>query len=124
MSEMCMGFQARPVYRATTPTHVFWFNDINPETTFKKILVTYVQNGVVLFEKKKEDFTFETAEEDGVTCYYGKVTLTQEETNKASTESGLPVEIQIRVLDNFGDADVSNKIRLSTVDVLNDEVLT
>lgn len=124
MSDMYMGFQARPVYRASTPTHVFWFNDLNPETTFKTILVTYVQNGTVLFEKGKTDMTFDTTEEDGVTSYFGKITLTQAETNMVSADSGMPVEIQVRVLDYYGNADVSNKIRLSAIDVLNDEVLT
>ena len=66
--------------RATTPKHSFIF-DIDPEENFKKILITYSQNGNVIFEKTKEDLTFE----QGVSCvgeteYIASFRLTQEET--------------------------------------------
>ena len=55
-----------PLYRATTPTHTFVFDD-NPETAFKTILVSYEQNGAIILEKGKEDMVFGTeTDEKGV----------------------------------------------------------
>ena len=122
--EIEVRMEATHMYRATTPTHIFWFNSVNPETYFKKILITYVQDDSIIFEKNKEDLTFGMAKKCGVDSYYGLVTLTQAETNLISTEDGSNVEIQMRVLDYAGNVDASNAIRITASEVLNDEVLT
>ena len=111
------------MYRATTPTHVFWFNNIDPDENFSKILITYVQDGETLFEKTKQDLTFGTTTKDGEVCYYGCITLTQAETNKISADKSCPTEIQMRVKDYYGNVMATNKIRLTANDVLNDSVM-
>ena len=47
------------MYRATTPTHSFIF-DIDPDETFRTILITYAQEGDIVLEKGKSDLTFST----------------------------------------------------------------
>ena len=109
--------------RATTPKHSFIF-DIDPEENFKKILITYSQNGNIIFEKTKEDLTFE----QGVSCvgeteYIASFRLTQEET-KMFTEEGRPtVKVQVRALSYSGEAFASDIKTLAVKSVLNDEVL-
>ena len=122
--EQTVELETTHMYRATTPTHIFWFNKVDPEEYFKTILITYVQDDEVLFEKNKEDMTFGVATKCGEQSHYGSITLTQKETNLVSVDSGAPVEIQMRVMDYSGNVDASNKIRLLALDVLNDEVLT
>lgn len=111
------------MYRATTPTHVFWFNDIDPEENFQKVLITYVQDGETLLEKTKEDLTFGTANKNGEVCHYGCITLTQAETNMISADKSMPTEIQMRVMDYYGNVMATNKIRLTANDVLNDSIM-
>ena len=112
------------MYRATTPKHSFIF-DVNPETTFQRILITYSQNDNIVLEKQKEDLTFE----EGTDCednpvWIASLRLTQEETKKFAANPGNQVSVQIRALTNAGEALASEKKKFSVQDDLNDEVLT
>lgn len=111
------------MYRATTPTHVFWFNDIDPQTTYKAILITYAQNDKILLEKNKQDllFGFEMLNEQR--CYYALIKLTQEETNLFSSNPNNNITIQIRAINLENVACASTKIKIPCLDVLNDKEL-
>lgn len=121
------------MYRATTPIHTFVF-DVDPEETFKEILISYAQDGTVLLEKTKEDLTVvEKEDSDGNKYWEASVRLTQEETNKFSAQSGVclgsqnavkTVDIQVRALTYADEAVASEKMMVIVKDVLNDEVLT
>lgn len=103
------------MFRATTPLHKFVF-DLDPEL-FKEILITYAQNGRIIVEKRKEDLSFEPADND---CYQASVKLTQAEANRFRAGE---VNIQIRVLTLGGDALACEIKTIPVKDVLNDEVL-
>ena len=110
------------MYRATTPTHNFMF-EVNPDTTFRSILITYVQGNEIVLEKTKEDLTFsETTNCKGDVVYQASLHLSQEETNSFSAQS--PVTVQIRALTYDDEAIASEKMNVAVRDVLNDEVLT
>lgn len=114
------------MYRATTPTHKFCFGTINPNS-FKEILITYVQNGNIVLEKKKQDLVITSKEteekEETIICYYAELKLSQEETKLFSIKNGNNIDIQIRAIDHIGNVAASNKMKVSLLDVLNDEVL-
>lgn len=109
------------MYRATTPTHKFCFGDINPDD-LKSILITYVQNDKIVFEKTKNDLTISAEEVEGETHYHASLKLAQEETNMFSPKTS-SVYIQVRALDYNDNAVASDIVKVSLHDVLNDEVL-
>ena len=110
------------MYRATTPKHSFIF-DVNPEETFKTILITYTQGDQIILEKHKEDLTVEetTGCNDEI-AYEAYLRLTQEEANLFNSKS--TVSIQVRELTYEGEALAFDKWTVAVKDVLNDEVLT
>lgn len=120
------------MFRATTPTHTFIF-DVDPEETFKSILISYAQDGEVLVEKEKEDLTIEEKEDPNGNKYWeASVTLTQAETKKfsanneacwGSQDSTKTVDVQVRALTYTDQAVASDKMTVMVKDVLNDEVL-
>jgi hypothetical protein len=97
--------------RGTTPTHIFklpFSVDI-----CKQIKIIYAQDDVILLEK--------TAEHCELNDNAATVTLTQEETFKFNCRK--PVQIQVRVLTQDGDA-LNSGIKLVSVEkCLDDEVL-
>lgn len=113
------------MYRATTPKHVFYFN-VDPESSFKTILITYSQNGKIVVEKTKEDLTFETDEKGN---YIAWLRLSQEEANSfyvkwtSANSAGAKILIQVRALSYADEAFASQKFEVPVEDVLNDEVL-
>lgn len=112
-----------PVFRATTPKHSFIF-DVDPDGTFKEILITYGQKDTIVLEKHKSDLSFsESVLPDQTTEYTASLKLTQEETNQFSRKNGDKVAIQVRVLTTDGDVVAFDKFILDLKDVLNDEVL-
>ena len=111
------------MYRATTPTHVFWFNDIDPRITYDTILITYAQNDKILLEKTKQDLLFGVETVNEQICNYAKIQLTQEETNLFSPNPNNNIVIQIRAINKEGIASASNKIKIPCLDVLNDKEL-
>lgn len=111
------------MFRATTPKHTFIF-DVDPDATFKEILVTYAQNGQVILNKRKEDMTFSSGTDvDGNEIWMAVVQLTQTETNLFKTKNGPKVSVQLRVLTTDDEAFAFDKMTVSLQDVLNDEVL-
>lgn len=99
--------------RATTPTHVFTFpNDIDPSEC-ERILITYKQNGQIVFEIEETALDI-----DGQTVSY---TFSQEETNLFSAAAN--AQVQVRILTSTGDALASDITMFSVRPVLNDEVL-
>jgi len=100
--------------RVTTPIHRFKFPE--DPSTYSKIIVTYVQGGKVVLEKKQNDMTFNSAEK---TAQYK---LTQSETK--SFTPGKPVSVQARVLTSQSDAMASSEFILNVADVLNEDILT
>lgn len=110
------------MYRATTPTHSFIF-DIDPDATFKTILITYAQDSDIVIEKGKSDLTFSTTtDRSGKTLYVASLRLTQEESNLFDADRN--VVVQIRALTYNNEAVAFNKITVAVRNVLNDEVLT
>ena len=105
------------MYRATTPTHSFTF-DVDPETTFKTILITYAQKDKIIFEKGKSDLSFSEANGG----YVATLTLTQEETNMF--KAGDAITVQVRALTYDGEAIAFDKLTMKVSIVLNDKVLT
>ena len=111
------------MFRATTPKHSFIF-DVDPEVTFKEILITYAQNGRKIVEKRKGDLEFDqSVNPDGTIEYIASVKLTQCETKQFIPSGGQKVAIQVRVLTYDGDAVAFEKFSIDLQDVLNDEVL-
>ena len=109
------------MYRATTPKHIFAF-DVDPETTFKQILITYSQGDQIVLEKTKADLTFDE-ERDCHNMYVCWLRLTQEEANLFDRNKSTAYQVQVRVLTYSGEA-VAFPIERRSVDaVLNDEVL-
>lgn len=105
------------MFRATTPLHTFIFN-VNPDETFKRILISYAQNGNVILEKEKDDLTFEAKEE----TWEASLRLTQEETNLFNAKARA-VTVQVRALTYEDSAVAFEKQNIPLIDVLNDEVL-
>ena len=111
------------MFRATTPKHTFIF-DVDAETLFSEILITYAQNGQIILNKSKDDLTFETDIDcHDETIYLASLRLTQQETNSFSTRSGDKVTVQVRAKTMDGDVVAFNKMTISLQDVLNDEVM-
>lgn len=108
------------MYRATTPTHTFTFNNLDP-TTFKVLNIYYSQQGVELLSKNKEDCTFNTKETEQGTIYLASVTLTQEETKLFKPK--YHVKVQLRVLTEDNRALATPEYEIPVQDVINDEVL-
>ena len=106
--------------RATTPTHTFSFDTLDP-STFQVLNIYYAQQGVEILVKTKSDCTFSTKEIDGKTIYLASVMLTQEETKLF--KSKYKVEVQLRVLTADDKSLATGKYELSVFDVINDEVL-
>lgn len=102
------------MYRASTPTHTFTF-DVDPDSTFKDILISYSQNGTVILNKTKEDLTFDGND--------ASLTLTQTETNLFVKDVN-PVVVQVRVLTYEDESIPCEKMYVALQDVLNDEVMT
>lgn len=112
------------MFRATTPKYTFIF-DVDPDATFKEILVTYAQNGQVILNKRKADMTFaDGTDVHGETMYLATVQLTQAETNLFKMKNGPKVIIQVRVLTTEDDVYAFDKMTVALEDVLNDEVLS
>ena len=123
---------AHNMIRATTPKHIFIF-EVDP-SEFKRILITYEQDGHIVMEKDQDDLTFEseTDDETGETIYTAWYRLSQEETAKflpeqtffgTRSEKHTRVSVQVRVLTTSDEALASDKKTLNVQDVLNDEVL-
>ena len=112
------------MYRATTPMHNFCFGEVDPND-FKTILITYVQNDKIVLEKNKDDLTIITEDVDGETHYHASLKLSQEETLLFSSKPGQSgtVSIQVRACDFDGNVVASDIVKVSLLDVLNDEVL-
>ena len=99
------------MYRLTTPLHTFTL----PFDTeiIKELVISYGQNHAEVLSKRLADCMLEGA----TVC----VRLTQEETKLFT--ANVPVDIQIRILTNNGEALASAKYKVRCEDVLNDEVL-
>jgi len=109
------------MYRATTPKHIFVFED-DPRVTFKQILITYAQDDQIVLEKGKDDLVVTEAEGcDGATVYEAALRLTQEETNLFNNRSA--VKVQIRAMTYMDEVIASERMTVSVHDVLNDEVM-
>ena len=112
------------ICRATTPLHTFTF-EVDPFETYKRILISYAQDGKVVLNKTEADLFFEPPDETacGMTRWTASLRLTQEETNLFSADNKKPVTIQLRALTNADEAIASEMITVSVQDVLDDEVL-
>ena len=111
------------MYRATTPTHIFWFNEVDPNIAYKAILITYAQNGRNVLEKTKQDLSFGVEALDEGLCYYASLKLTEEETLLFSSDPNNSIEIQIRAINQEDVACASNKIKIPCLDVLDSKKL-
>lgn len=112
------------MYRATTPVFTFEF-DVDPDTTFKRILAAFAQNDVVIITKEKEDMSFEPIEnDDGETVYSASITLTQEEANKFNLKKGSKIQLQLRALTYDGEAVAFDEATVRLKKVLDDRILT
>ena len=109
------------MYRATTPTHKFEFDTLDP-TTFQELNVYYAQQGTEILKKEKSDFFFDTQETDKGIIYSAYVTLTQEET-KLFKSGKTPVKIQLRALTADNRALATDEYEIPVYNVINDEVL-
>lgn len=108
------------MYRATTPTHKFVFNGLDP-STFKELNVYYAQQGIELLKKTKEDCIFTTEENLDSTDYVVYFTLSQEETKLFKPRQ--MVKIQLRALTADDRALATSEYEVQVCDVINDEVL-
>lgn len=98
--------------RGTTPTHIFTLPFDTSIIT--EVRVIYSQNDAELFTKPTADVEMEGTEL--------RVKLTQDETFKL--DSAYPVQIQLRVLTEGGDALATDVYRVSVDKCLSNEVLT
>ena len=106
--------------RATTPTHTFTFNTLDP-STFKVLNIYYAQQGVELLSKSKKDCIFSSKETEEGIIYSASVTLTQEETKLFKAKC--KVKVQLRVLTADERAFATPEYEVPVQDVINDEVL-
>ncbi len=97
--------------RGTTPVHIFTLPFDTGE--IKSIRVIYSQRSAVRLKKENPDVTLSGAK--------ATVKLSQEDTLGFNAE--LPVDIQIRILTNSGDALASNIISVPCRKILDNEVL-
>ena len=109
------------MYRATTPTHKFIFEELNP-ADFKVLNIYYSQQGIEILKKEKSDCTFTTKETERQTLYIAYVTLTQEESKLFRAK--YPVRIQLRALLQDDRALATEEYEVPVYNVINDEVLT
>lgn len=107
--------------RATTPTHRFVFEDLNP-STFKEMNVYYAQQGVEILKKEKSDFQFSTEETEEHTLYIASVILSQQET-KLFKGGKTPVKIQLRALTADNRSLATDEYEVPVYNVINDEIL-
>ena len=107
------------MYRASTPKQIFIFpTDIREYAD--EVLITYAQNGNIVFEKQKSDLEFvEQVGDDFKFAFY----LTQEETNLFKPNLSVEVQVRIKTLGPNPKVIPSEIFRISVKDVLNDEVL-
>lgn len=98
--------------RATTPTHTFTFPENVSVDGLSEILITYSQNGRIIFEKTEADLTISL--EDNAVSY----TLTQEEANKFTPGKAL---VQVRSKSDNGTVLASQMLWLEIKPVLNSE---
>lgn len=108
------------MYRATTPTHKFVFNGLDP-STFKELNVYYAQQGIELLKKTKDDCIFTSEETLDSTDYVVYLTLSQEETKLFKPRQ--MVKIQLRALTADDRALATSEYEVQVCDVINDEVL-
>lgn len=108
------------MYRATTPTHKFVFNGLDP-STFKELNVYYAQQGIELLKKTKDDCIFTSEENLDSTDYVVYLTLSQEETKLFKPRQ--MVKIQLRALTADDRALATSEYEVQVCDVINDEVL-
>ncbi len=108
------------MFRATTPTHKFIFENCDP-SSFKELNIYYAQQGVELLRKTKEDCTFQTKETSEKDLYIVSVKLTQEETKLFKPR--YPVKIQLRGLTDTNNALATDEYEIEVKNVINDEVL-
>ena len=108
------------MYRATTPTYKFVFDEFDP-ATFKVLNIYYSQQGVEILKKEKSDCIFTTKETEDKTLYIAYVTLTQEETKMFNVK--FPMKIQLRVLLQDNRALATQEYEVPVKKVINDEVL-
>ena len=110
--------------RATTPIHVFVFDE--DPSQYDEILISYAQGNIIVLEKTKEDLIIEPIDGD-FSCHHGAYRawyrLTQEETRKFRGGVGKPVYVQVRVLTEDGEALASEKKLIQLQDVLDDKEL-
>ncbi len=110
--------------RATTPIHIFLFDE--DPSIYSKILITYSQSNIVVLEKNKEDLTIEEIDGD-FSCHRGAYRawfrLTQDETKRFRGGVGKPIYVQVRVLTEDGEALASEKKLIQLQDVLDDKEL-
>ena len=112
------------MYRGTTPQHDFLF-DVDPQLVFRRILITYAQNGKVVLTKTKNDLTYEEVEdpETHEISYKASFKMTQQEAN--SFDGSCPyIQLQMRFMDNNNHVVASPIVKIRLENVLNDEVLT
>lgn len=100
--------------RATTPTHVFTFDEQVPVLGNQKILVTYKQCDKIILEKTKEDLSI-----DGINNQVS-VELTQQEMNRFCPGVA---SIQIRVKNGDGKVLASQVLKIKVKQVLDEEIL-
>ncbi len=109
------------MYRATTPQHIFVFED-DPRVAYNQILITYAQDDRIVLEKGKDDLVVTEGEGcDGATVYEAALRLTQEEANLFNSKSA--VKVQIRAKTYMNEVIASERMTVSVHDVLNDEVM-
>ena len=109
------------MFRLTTPKHTFTFPA--PAEEFKRILITYEQDGKIILEKTEQDLHFEELIEGGKPVYVAWLQLTQDETKLFDADIGR-FTVQARALSKYGDAIAGDKHVFSVQAVLDEEVLT
>lgn len=106
--------------RATTPTHRFIFEGIDPQT-FKELNIYYAQQGIELIKKTIKDCSFNTKEGEKGLLYFVDVTLSQEETKLFTPK--MKCKVQLRALTADNRALATDEYEVAVKDVINDEVL-
>lgn len=100
--------------RATTPTHIFTFDEEVPVMDNKKILITYKQCGRVVLNKTGEDLIID--EDNNQVA----VDFTQQEVNMFQPGEAF---IQVRVKNGINKVLASQILKIMIKPVLNQEVL-
>lgn len=101
------------ISRATTPEHEFTFEE--DIWNFKKVLITYAQNGKIVITKDKDDL-----ELDPNTPNVGIIRLSEEETNLFDPNAYVDIEVRVY----WGESvPPPAKFKMPVTDVINDEIL-